>query len=162
MAIVISVWASFRAGAIERRRYRLQARGIAVAIYPAILKLPAELENARSVVSKLRQQEVRHVGSHLASDLEVVTRIGLPAMIERNMDQLFMLGPVAGPTVLQLVTVIEQHNEVVDRIASHIVMAGPGQWAGALDQVEESLNLIGAVVAKSAHEIGPIHDKVRG
>jgi hypothetical protein len=38
VALVISVWATWRVGAAERRRSRLQAHGIAVAIYPELLK----------------------------------------------------------------------------------------------------------------------------
>lgn len=47
VAIVISVWASLRVGAAERRKDALLAQGISVAIYPEILKLEVSVKQAR-------------------------------------------------------------------------------------------------------------------
>src|SRR5271165_585247 len=47
VALGISVWATWRVGAAERKRDRLQAHGIAVAIYPELLKLQVTVDYIR-------------------------------------------------------------------------------------------------------------------
>jgi hypothetical protein len=44
LALGISVWAAWRAGAADRKRDRLQARGITVAIDPELLKLQVTVD----------------------------------------------------------------------------------------------------------------------
>lgn len=160
VAIVISVLALVRGNAADRRRERLQRQGIAVAVYPEILKLEVLIENAREGLGRLRSNPHHLVGQSVAHDLQQTAKISLPPMLERNIDKLFMLGGLAGVSCLQLVNVIWQHNALADELAARVAMMNATQWPEAIGHLEQHLGLLEGVVAKCKHEVGPIHDEV--
>jgi hypothetical protein len=161
-AIVISVLALVRGSAAERRRERLQRQGIAVAVYPEILKLEVLIRNAREGLDRLRSNPHHLVGQSVAHELTQVAKISLPPMLERNIDKLFMLGGLAGVGCLQLVNVIWQYNALADELGARVAMMNATQWPVAIGHLEQHLNLLDAVVAKCAHEVGAIHGDVKG
>jgi len=161
VALGIGVWSVARTGAVERRRDLLQSRNIGVAIYPALLRLPLEIQNARKDLTAVRAAQ-NFPGQSVAASIQGAARIGLPSAIERNIDSLFMLGDLPGAACQQLVTVIEQHNDMVDAIAQRMMVMGPGQWAEGVDHLQNSLTLLDQVVAKCESEVKVIHDAVKG
>jgi hypothetical protein len=100
VALAISVWAVLRANAVERRRDNIRAHGIAVAIYPEILRIPVEVENVFTRLADLRANYGHLVGQSIAVNFQMA-QITLPSMLERNVDNLYYLGEPAGPACLK-------------------------------------------------------------
>jgi hypothetical protein len=140
----------------------LQSHGIAVAIYPEILKLEVLIPSTRDTLVRLKEQNSHLVGQNVAFDVQRMGRIEIPPMLDRNIDRLFMLGDIAGPACLQLVNVLLQYNTLVDEIAARIVSMNAGQWMEAIGHLEHHLTLLDGVVTKCKHEVAPLHDAVRG
>jgi hypothetical protein len=158
VALGISVWAALRAGAVERKRDRLQSYGIAVAIYPEILQMEVILENTRKHFDQLVQDfGGRLVGQNIAASI-VNGQIALPAMLDRNVDRLFMLGAIPGASCLQLGNVLSQYNSLVEAIAARTTMLNANQWKEGIGHLKQHLDLLGGVVAKCKHEVAPLHD----
>ena len=82
-------------------------------------------------------------------------------MLERNIDKLFLLGEIAGPSCLQLVRLLFQYNSTVQAIASATMMMSALQRGEALGHITQHLALIDQVIAKCEHEVRPIHDSVK-
>src|SRR4051794_22544659 len=97
VALGISVWATLKATAGDKRRDRLQSHGIAVAIYPEILKLKVTIQNTRDALAKLKKRNSHLVGQNVSSSVQLPGYIEIPLMLDRNIDRLFMLGDIAGP-----------------------------------------------------------------
>lgn len=161
VAIGISILSLLRGSAAERRRERLQRQGIAVAIYPELLKLQVLVQNARDALARLKVNPHHLVGQSIAADLLNSGTLTLPPMLDRNIDKLFMLG-VPGVVCLQLVNVIWQHNALADDIAARVAMMNAQRWPEAIGHLEQHLDLIDKVVAKCAHDVRPLHDSVKG
>jgi hypothetical protein len=161
VALFISVWAALRSGRLERRRDALEARGIAVAIYPELLQLEVIMKNTKDYLDRLVDQLAgKVVGQSIAMNIENA-QIGLPPMIERNVDRLFMLGEPAGPACLQLVNVINQYNAFVHEIAARTTMMNATQWSEGVGQLKQHLTLLEAVVATCKHHVAPMHDAIK-
>jgi hypothetical protein len=162
IALGISVWATLKATAGDKRRDRLESHGIAVAIYPEVLKLPTIIQNARDALARLKERDCYLAGQSISAHLQFASRIEIPPMLDRNIDRLFMLGDVAGPACLQLVNILLQHNTLVDDIAARIAVLNAGQWTEGIGHLERHLTLLDGVVAKCKHEVQPLHDAVEG
>jgi hypothetical protein len=162
VALGISVWAALRAGEFERKRHRLQAKGIAVAIYPELLKLCEIVGTARKWLGELARVEVAALGPSVALDVQNLASITLPMMLERNIDRLFLLGEPAGQVCLQLVGVLAQHNDLVQSIATRVFMMTPVQWDEAIQHLDDHLKLVGDVVERSSQCVQPLHDAAKG
>ena len=162
VALIISVWATLKATSGDKRRDRLQSRGIAVAIYPEILKLTITIQNVREGLAALRAHNSNLVGQSVSASVLLTGRISIPPMLDRNIDRLFMLGDVAGPACLQLVNVLIQYNALVDDIAARMVMLNAATWPQAVGHLEQHLTLLDSVVAKCQHEVAPLHDAING
>jgi hypothetical protein len=83
-------------------------------------------------------------------------------MLERNTDKLFILGDVAGPSCVHLVSLILQYNDAAENIVSHVVAMNAEQWPEAVSHLEEHLALLDKVIEKCEPEVRPIHDAVHG
>jgi hypothetical protein len=162
IALAISVWAVWWASAASRRRDRLELRGIAVAIYPEIEMLAASTQQVRNGLTEIKKSYSNPVGQNVAATLQMTATIPVPPVMDRNTDRLFLLGDLAGPSCVHLVRLLMQYNEFVGRLASHIVMLNAQQWPEAVNQLEEHLALLDAVIAKCDAEVRPIHDSIKG
>jgi hypothetical protein len=158
VALGLGVWSVRAAGAAQRRRDRLELRGLAVAIYPELCMLPTVVQNVRDNLSRL--QTVDGDQSFPAS-VQLTAPIELPPMLERNIDKLFLLGDIAGPSCLHLVRLLFQYNSTVQAIASATMMMSASQRREALGHITQHLTLIDQVIAKCEHEVQPIHDSVK-
>jgi hypothetical protein len=161
VALVISVVAIWQSNAVERKRDRLRAHGIAVAIYPELLKLAETLKFTHQNFQQLKLRNSALVGQSIAAMVHTGT-ISIPFMFDRNVDNLYLLGEPAGPACLQLINVLLQYNDLVQDIASRVVMMNAQQWPEAVDHLDSHLDLISAVVDKCVAEVRPIHDSVKG
>jgi hypothetical protein len=121
IALAISVWAVWWTGASSRRRDRLELRGIAVAIYPEIKMLETSVGQVREGLIDLKKTYANQVGQGIAATLQMTATIPIPPMMDRNIDRLFLLGDIAGPSCVHLVRLLIQYNEFVERLASRLV-----------------------------------------
>lgn len=160
VALGISVWAGLRAGAVERRRDRLQASGIVVAIYPELLKLKIVIQTTRDSLLGLKANVHHLVGQSVAANLLEVGHIELPPMLDRNIDRLFLLGKSAGPFCLQLVNVLYQYDHLLRDIGSSVVIMNAQQWPEAIHHLDQHLDLIDAVVDKCESELRSAHENL--
>jgi|GEM_PF-1972163 len=90
------------------------------------------------------------------------SQLSVPIMVERNIDNLYLLGEPAGPALLQLVNLIWQYNSLAVDISQRIVLLDANQWKLAVDQLLPRLALLTQVTKKVAEEVQPLHDSVRG
>jgi hypothetical protein len=159
VALGLGVWSVRAAGAAQRRRDLLELRGLAVAIYPELCMLPTMIQNVRDGLSRLQT----HDGDQsFPASVLLTAPIQLTPMLERNIDKLFLLGEIAGPSCLHLVRLIFQYNSTVQAIASATMMMNASQRREALEHIAQHLVLLDQVVAKCEHEVRPIHDSVKG
>jgi hypothetical protein len=161
VALFISVWASWRIGSIERRRDRLQARGIAVAIYPEIESLTVTVKDARTGLLKIKEQAGTLAGQAVGASIQLTAQIKIPPLLDRNVERLFLLGEPAGPACLQLVSMMLQYNARVEAVVARTLHFGPGHWADGISQLEEHLTQLDEIVTKCTHEVEPMHNSVR-
>jgi hypothetical protein len=145
-------------------RDRLQAQGIAVAIYPELLKLPDMIGNTRKRLNEIVDQLAgKQPGQFVGATVQGAAVIPIPPMLNRNIDLLFMLGEVAGPACLQLVNLLFQYEALVFDITQRMMPMSTVEWtSGAVQHLQEHLTLLEAVVAKCEHEVRPIHDAIGG
>jgi hypothetical protein len=161
VALVISVVAIWQSNAVERKRNKLRAHGIAVAIYPELLKLAATLKFTHENFQQLKLRNSALVGQSIAAMVHTGT-ISIPFVLDRNVDNLYLLGEPVGPARLQLVNVLLQYSDLVRDIAGRVVMMNAQQWPEAVDHLDSHLNLISVVVDKYVVDVRPIHDSVKG
>lgn len=148
------------AGRGERRKTRLELRGIAVAVYPEIVMLKATVQTVRERLGDLVESARRQVGQSIAAQMQLIAHIQIPPMLDRNTDRLFILGDLAGPSCIHLVRLITQYNTTVENLASHMMVLNAEQSAEALSQLEQHLDLLDKVIDTCEHHVRPVHDSV--
>jgi predicted component of type VI protein secretion system len=158
VALGLGVWSVRASGAAQRRRDFLELRGLAVAIYPELCMLPALVQNVRERLANLR---TRDGDQSFPASVELSAPIQMTPMLERNIDKLFLLGEIAGPSCLHLVRLIMQYNSAVQNIARATLIMNAAQRQEALGHIADHLSLIEQVIAKCEHEVRPIHDSVK-
>jgi hypothetical protein len=162
VALAISAWAVWWTGAAARRRDRLELRGLAVAIYPEILMLKASTHQVRDGIAEMKTRYGTLVGQSVAASLQLTASIPIPPMMERNIDKLFLLGDLAGPSCLHLIRFLLQYNATVEGIVSRVATLNAEQWIEAVGHLEKHLTLFDDVIDKCEHEVRPIHDSIKG
>ena len=136
LAALIGGGMAYRAGVIQAKatqkaaneqiaatahKDRLQARGIAVAIYADILELEVTIEKTRMRVGEIaRSFSDRLPGQNIAARVQEAGSIEMPRMLNSNIDLLFMLREPAGSACIQLVTLLFQYDALVRDITSRI------------------------------------------
>jgi hypothetical protein len=140
----------------------LERRGLAVAVYPEIVKLKITAQNVRYNLGVLKTRDGGLVGQSVAASLQSTAYIQIPPMMERNIDKLFILGDLAAPTCLDVVRLLLQHDALVEGIAAHVATLNAEQWVEAVDRLGEHLTLLDKVIEKCEHEVRPIHDAIKG
>ena len=157
VALFIAVWGTLRADKAIKRRERLQARCIATAIFPDFLVIEVCVERSRKFLETLTATAENYVGQSVSASVQGV-QIELPAMLMRNVDSLYMLGEPAGPTCLQLVSVVLQYNDLVQTAAAQIATMNKGEWADHLGALGGHLKAIQILITQAQAEVAPAHD----
>ena len=106
VAAIIGAWAAYRIGnaqmAAAKRKDRLQAQCIAVAISPELLDFKVRHERASKIINeefpKVKAQRPSAMTDAVVA-LILDARIELPPLLSRTVDQLYILDE-AGPTLL--------------------------------------------------------------
>jgi hypothetical protein len=161
VALGISAWAVLRQRAIERRRDRRELNTLAVAIYPEI-EMPISVQTVRERLTKLKATDVKLVGQSIGAALQASAYVAMPPMIERNIDRLYILGDIAGPTCIHLARIIIQYNFTEGRLVQPVLNLNANQWTIAVQEIFNHLDLLDKVIDESDREVRPIHDKVSG
>lgn len=144
-------------------RDRLQAQGIAVAIYPELLKLPVMIRKIRKRLNEIVAQFAgKQPGQTIAANIQRAGTIPMPTMLGRNIDLLFMLSEVAGPACLQLVNSLLQYDTLIHDIMSRMTTLNANEWADSIQRLQEHLTLLEGVIAKCERDVRPIHDAISG
>jgi hypothetical protein len=156
VALLLSGLAIWRQSWAERSREKSQARGIAVAIYPELLKMDVGLERATSIMRDISASK-GHPAVALAQMLSAA-KIGIPPMMRLNLKRLHWLPGDAGPTVIQLVSVTMQFDELVDSCAMQIKGLGVTDAKGHVTDLAGHLKLLTQVLTQAQQQVGPIHD----
>jgi hypothetical protein len=111
-------WATTRASskqlAAAARRDRLQARCIAVAVYPELGLLRVLHERASNIIANnFPAAEDRDTA--LITSVVRDARIRIPPFLDRNIDNLFIVEP-AGATLLQLISYTMRYNDMIETL----------------------------------------------
>ncbi len=99
------------------------------------------------------QQRLRLVGEQISGEILRHAAIVTPAMIERNVDRFYQLGEPAGPTMLQLVAVLAQHNALVEQISRSVISKGWGEWPKDLEHLEGHLRTLETLTKEAVVEL---------
>jgi hypothetical protein len=144
--------------AAATQRDRVQARCIAVGISPELLQLEVTNQRAREAINLLPTLPSR-TPNQIIADLQDV-KIGVPPMSDRLINQLHMLGEPAGPTLLQLISIICQYNYLIDRISDQIER-NPAYYNPARHQehLGVQLTIIGELIPLAQRETAILHDE---
>jgi hypothetical protein len=162
VALGISVYAVRANGADERKRARLELRGIVVAIYPELGMLEVTARSVRNRLDTIKEQFKGQVGQSIAATVQMNTVIAVPPMLDRYTDKLFLLGDIAGPSCVHLVRMILQYNSVADSMASRVAVLNADEWPEAIGHIEKHLGLLDKIIAKCKQEVQPLHDAIDG
>jgi hypothetical protein len=144
--------------AAAARKDRLQARGVAVAIYSDILELKIIIEKSRTHINEITRSLSEELpGQNIAALVQEVGSIEMPRMLNSNIDLLFMLSEPAGPACLQLVSLLFQYDALVRDITSRIVTRNADEWAEKdIRHLEEHLTSLEEAVTKCKNEVHEI------
>jgi hypothetical protein len=87
-------------------------------------------------------------------------KIAVPPISDRLTNQLYMLGEPAGPTMLQLISVINQYNYLINRISEQIEQ-NPAYFNPARHQQDlgGQLTAIGELIPMAQRETATLHDE---
>jgi hypothetical protein len=144
--------------AAAKQRDRVQARCIAVGISPELLQLEVTLQKARQAINRLSTSPSRTQKQIIAYMQDA--KIAVPPISDKLTNQLYMLGEPAGPTLLQLISVIYQYNYVIDRISEQIEQ-NESYFNPARHQHDLGghLTAIGKLIPMAKRETATLHDE---
>lgn len=160
VAICISVASLFRTDALARKRDRLERQGIVVAIYPDILKLDLMARKTREAIENFKEGSGHLHGQNIGHMFESTALISMPSSIERNLDRLFVIGPVAGPSCIQLYALIMQYNSLVGSMSARLMVMNREDWPTAISYLDEHIKLLRIAINKCERKLRPIHDNI--
>jgi hypothetical protein len=129
-----------------------------VILSPELLSVEVRRDRARGIIT---EQFPRVAGGMTNGIVAVIqsARIELPPLLLRNVDNLFLVEP-GGASLLQLVSITMQYNDLVDTLAKQIAQNvntfNPDVHRQAL---AGHLTAIGQALIDARREIGPIHDE---
>jgi hypothetical protein len=142
--------------AAAARKDRMQARCLAVGISPELLQLQAALGRARDGVGQFGVLSGRNTAEIITGLRN--TKIGMPPILEKITDQVYMLGEPAGPTVLQLIAVIYQFDHLIDTVCDR-VRENPDYFNAAQlqHQLTGQLTMIDQLIPMAQGELEQLH-----
>jgi len=139
------------------RKDRLQARCIATAIVPELVEVKGAYERAQLAINDHSAASARGTPITPLSVLLGV-QIEIPVFLDRNVDQLYILGEPIGPTLLQLISASIQYNKLVNSIANQSAQLGNSWPNDQTENLRNHLKVIGILIDLAFHEINQIHD----
>lgn len=128
------------------QRDRLQARGIVLAIYPELLEMQTAHERALKFLRNGASPE------SFGQGFGRVMHIAMPPLMGRNVDSFFLVNP-GGASLVQLVSVTEQYNRLLTKLAVH--SENPCDY----DLLSGHLQAIALALDDALREVAALHDE---
>jgi hypothetical protein len=125
VALGLSTWAIWSPTRARNREAKQRAKAMAVAIQPDILLIKAALCKAETILSRAlfsgepNQRPVACDHASIARTLREAT-IPVPTMVERLAEDMWRLGDEAGVSAAQMVSLLYQWNQLVEKAAARI------------------------------------------
>lgn len=125
VALGLSTWAIWSPARARKREAMQRAQAIAVAIQPDIFLIQAALRKAEDILSQSLFSEApnqRHAASDHASVARTLRKaaIPVPAMVDRLAEDMWRLGDERGVSAAQMVSLLYQWNQLVEKAATLI------------------------------------------
>jgi len=162
VAALIGAIAAYKVGNVQiraaRSRDRLQARGIVVGVYPELFSVEAQRDRAIGIITEQFPRVAGGMTNGIVATIQSA-RIDLPPLLLRNVDNLFLVEP-GGASLLQLLSITMQYNDLVDTLAKQIAQnVNTFNPATHRQDLTGHLTAIGQALTDARREIGPIHDE---
>jgi hypothetical protein len=164
VAALIGAWAAYHVGhaqiAAVKRRDRLQARCIAVAVSLELLALKVRYERTCKIIDEeFPKAKQPYAMTDAVVSLILDARIDIPPLLNRTLSELYLLDD-AEPTLLQLISVVLQYNDLITILASQIRQRIDSFNPPAhQEHLSGHLQAIGQNIAEAERLIAPIHDE---
>ena len=117
------------------RRDRLQARGIVLGIFPELMEMETAHERVRRFFSP---NGTSPTAAGSAQGFADAMRIQVPPLMARNVDNFFLIDP-GGEALVQIVSVTDQYNRLLDTIAANGNVSDYNHLQGHLQAIELAL-----------------------
>jgi hypothetical protein len=164
LAAIIGAGAAYYVGHIQmaaaKEKDRSQARCLAVAVLPELLQLKMRHDRATKIVSEEFPRAKReHWATVGTVSLILSAQVELTPFLDRTVGELYILER-AGPTLLQLVAVTLQYNNLIRTLAQQI-----RDNVNSFNPPEHKQHLCGQLqvieqdIVEAERLIGPIHDE---
>jgi hypothetical protein len=128
LAILIPAWTA-------RKRNRAEKQSILAAVYPEIEMIEHEVKQIRSRIDRLFHLPKHFVGSMVAAEASVALYLPDLPMLERYVEQLFVLGEPAGPLCVSLFRLSIYYRSAASNVSASIASRDAGEWRKALDEI---------------------------
>jgi hypothetical protein len=166
ISLIVATAAILIASGNERRRLQLDeevkyhnAQGIAVGVYPDLLRIKVSLDTMVSLLHPETGNPPSLVFDPARAALGLYgAKFVIPFMLHSNLNRLHWLPGEAGPTVTQLVSVIMQHNELVDQVLERVKLGVLSDFNHAIPFLDGHLRLIERIIDKAERLLQPLHD----
>ena len=161
-AAIIGAIAVYRVGnaqmAAAKKKDRLQAKSLAVAILPEILQLRVHHDRAMDIVHqefpKIKNTDANNGVAYLIN----MAAIELPPVLSRSIDQLYILKE-AGATLTQLYSVTMQYNSLIKKLCDKAIKDTYSFNASkTADDLDGHLLLIRTDIDDAEKQIEKFHD----
>jgi hypothetical protein len=158
IALGIAIFVPYRLDERARTRAenerRMKARVISKAIFPELLEARAALDGA---MARWRGARGGIAGAGSVARLAVF-RMRVPPSLEGAFDQLYVLGEPAGPTLMQLKSVMAQYNRMIDELERRVSSDQEVVLEHAAEAISGHLSALEALIQSAKAEITPVHD----
>jgi hypothetical protein len=163
VAAIIGAIAAYRVGRAQiiaaKHRDRLQARGIAVGVYPELWELQVLHKRALIVIEQWSAVDRRIMNTTTLVPAILNARIGLTPLLSRNIDNLFLVQPGAA-SLQQVFSFTLQYNKLVETLAQQVEdNVNSFEPLAHQQALSGNLRAIGMALEDALREIGPIHDE---
>ena len=158
IALGIAIFVPYRLDERARSRAenerRMKARAISKAIFPELLEARAALDGT---VARWRGATGGILGAGSVAQLAAF-RMRVPPSLESAFDQLYVLGEPAGPSLMQLKSVMAQYNRMIDELERRVSSDREVVLERAAEAMAGHLAALDKLIQDAKAEITPIHD----
>lgn len=140
----------------DRRNEKSEAYAIALAVTPDLLRLRIEIGPIRAIIDSLRPRIEGVEGitdDTLLNDALRIAKIPMPYLLERNIDRLAKLGPVAGKACLEAVSTLTHYRRNVAGMTEALAAGELVNGEYAMKQINDLLQLLADQTHDAAEQI---------
>ncbi len=162
VALGLSTWAIWSPMQARNREAKQRAKAIAVSIYPDVLLIKAALSKAEIILSRAPfsgttdEHPTSKGHSFVAKHLREAA-IPVPTMVDRLAEDMWRLGDKGGGSAAQMVSLLYQWNQLVEKAAKHIEEEGIADVSGLLMAISGNLKALKAATEATDQAIADLH-----